>query len=61
MALFGELADSEVTPAEVEHPSHCLLLVLVRRARQVEVHLARAGLVLLGQDEPDPELGSCAS
>ena len=43
--------------AELERPGHRLLLVVEGRARQVEVHLVRAGLRLLGREEPDPEPG----
>jgi hypothetical protein len=46
-----------VPAAEPERPSHRLLLVVEGGARQVEVHLVLAGLLLLGRLEPDAEPG----
>ena len=57
MILLRELTDVDVPGAEPERPRHRLLLVLEGRARQVEVHLVLAGLLLLGRQEPDPEPG----
>lgn len=36
---------------------HCLLLVFQGRARQIDVHLVLADLLLLGREEFDPEPG----
>ncbi len=58
MTLLRELTDVEVPAAEPERPGHRLLLVLEGGARQVEVHLVRAGLLLLGRLEPDAEPGA---
>jgi hypothetical protein len=60
MTLLRELADVDVTGPESERPRHRLLLLLEAPARQIEVHLVRAGLLLLGRKEPEPEPGVIA-
>ena len=60
MALLRALTDVDVPGAESERPRHRLLLVLEGRARQVEVHLVLAGLLLLGRKKSDPEPGVIA-
>ena len=57
MVRVRALADVDVPAAELERPRHRRLLVLEGRAGQVEVHLVRAGLRLLGRGELDPEPG----
>ena len=53
MLILRALADVEMPAAEPERPSHHRLLVHEGAAGQVEVHLVRAGLVLLGRLELD--------
>jgi hypothetical protein len=53
--LLRELTDIDVPGAQCQRSRHRLLLVLERRARQVQVHLVPAGPRLLGRLEPDPE------
>jgi DNA-binding transcriptional regulator YiaG len=60
MTLLRALANVDVPGSEPERPRHRLLLVLQGRARQIEVHLVLAGLLLLGWKEPDPEPGVIA-
>src|SRR6266511_3016113 len=55
VTLLRALTDVDVPGAESERPRHRLLLVLEGRARQIEVHLVRAGLLLLGRQKSDPE------
>jgi HAMP domain-containing protein len=57
MLRVRTLTDVDVPGAESERPCHRLLLVLQRRARQIEMHLVRAGLLLLGQTKVEPEPG----
>jgi hypothetical protein len=47
MTLLRALTDVDVPGAEPERPRHRLLLVLKGRARQIEVHLVLAGLLVL--------------
>ena len=58
VALLRALADVDVPGAELERPRHRGLLVLRRRARQVEVDLVLADLLPLGRLEVDPEPGA---
>jgi hypothetical protein len=51
VALLRALPDLDVPGTELKRPRHGLLLVLQGRAGQVEVHLVRAGLLLLGRPE----------
>src|SRR5262245_19671377 len=60
MTLFRALTDVDVPGAESERPRHRLLLVLEGRARQIEVHLVLAGLLLLSWQKSDPEPGVTA-
>ena len=60
MTLLRALTDVDVPGAESERPRHRLLLVIEGRARQIEVHLVRAGLLLLGRKKSDPEPGVIA-
>lgn len=55
MPLVRALTDVAVPAAESERPRHYLLLVLQRRARQVEVQLVVAGIQLVRGHESDPE------
>src|SRR4051812_892528 len=57
MPLLRALPDIEVPSPETEGFLHRPLLVLERRARQVEVHPIQARLRLLVRKEPDPEPG----
>src|SRR5258707_5572365 len=60
MSLLRALTDVDVPGAECERPRHSLLLVLEGRARQVEVHLVLAGLLLLSWKKSDPKPGVIA-
>ena len=60
MTLLRALTNVDVPGAESERPRHRLLLVLEGRARQIEVHLVLAGLLLLGWKKSDPEPGVIA-
>jgi len=60
MTLFRSLTDVDVPGAESERPCHRPLLVIQGRACQIEVHLVRAGLLLLGRKKSDPEPGVIA-
>jgi hypothetical protein len=60
MTLLRALTDVDVLGAEPERPRYRLLLVLQGRARQMEVHLVLAGLLLLSWKKPDPEPGVIA-
>jgi len=60
MTLFRALTDVEVPGTEPERPRDRLPLVLQGRARQMEVHLVQAGLLLLSRKKPDPEPGVIA-
>src|SRR5215475_13397838 len=60
MTLLRTLANVDVPGAERERPRHRLLLVLERRARQIEVHLVLASLLLLRWKKPNPEPGVIA-
>src|SRR6266513_2488084 len=53
MTLLRALTDVDVPGAESERPRHRLLLVLEGRARQIEVHLVLAGLLLLSWKKSD--------
>jgi hypothetical protein len=55
MSLLRALTDVDVPGAESERPRHCLLLVLEGRARQIEVQLVLAGLLLPSWKKSDPE------
>ena len=55
MTLLGALADVDVPGAEAERPCHRLLLVLRGRARQMEVPMVLAGLLLLSGKKSEPE------
>jgi hypothetical protein len=60
MTLLRALTDVDVPGAKPERPRHRLPLVLKGRARQIEVHLVLAGLLLLGRSKSDPEPGVIA-
>src|SRR5258708_5157052 len=60
MTLLRALATVDVPGAEPERPRHRLLLVLLGGARQIEVHLVLAGLLLLSWKKSDPEPGVIA-
>jgi hypothetical protein len=60
MTLFRALTDVDMPGAKSDRPRHGLLLVLERRARQVEVHLVLAGLLRLGRNKSKPEPGVIA-
>src|SRR5262249_53608830 len=60
MTLLRALADVDVPGAESERPRHRLLLVIEGRARQIEVHLVLADLLLLSRKKSDPEPGVIA-
>src|SRR6266498_4234428 len=60
MTFLRALTDVDVSGAESERLRHRLLLVLEGHARQIEVHLVGAGLLLQGRDKPDPEPGVIA-
>ena len=60
MALLRALTDVDVASAEFERPGHRLLLVLQGRARQVEVHPVRTGLLFPGRKKADLEPGVIA-
>jgi hypothetical protein len=60
MTLLRALTNVDVPGAEPERPGHRLLLVLQGGARQIEVHLVLAGLLLQGRTKPDPEPGVIA-
>ena len=60
MTLLRALTDVDVPGAESERPRHRPLLVIQGRACQIEVHLVRPGLLLLGRKKPDPEPGVVA-
>src|SRR3954467_10899515 len=60
MTLLRALTNVDVPGAELERPRHRLLLVLEGRARQIEVHLVLAGLLLLSWKKSDPEPGVIA-
>jgi len=55
VTFLGALPHVQVLRAELQCASDCLLLVLERRAREIEVHPVQAGLVLLTGNEADPE------
>jgi hypothetical protein len=57
VTLLRALPDIDVPGTEFKRPRHGLLLVLEGLAGQVEVHLIRAGLLLLGRLELDAEPG----
>ena len=60
MTLLRALADVDVPGAESERPRHRLLLVLEGIARQMEVPLVQAGLLLLGWKKSKTEPGVIA-
>jgi hypothetical protein len=60
MTLLRTLANVEMPGTEPEQPRHRLLLLIDGRARQMEVHLVQAGLLLLSRKKPDPEPGVIA-
>ena len=57
MTLLGALADVDVPGAEAERPCHRLPLILQGRARQMEVPMVLAGLLLLSEKKSEPEPG----
>jgi hypothetical protein len=57
VALLRALTDVDVPGAESERSRDRLLLILERRARQIEVHPVLARLLLLGRKKSDPEPG----
>ena len=59
-AKGAALTKVDVPGAESERPRCRLLLVIKRRARQIEVHLVLAGLLLLSWKKSDPEPGVIA-
>ena len=60
MTLLRALADVDVPGAESERPCHRLLLVLEGRARQMEVSVVLAVLLLLSWKKPEAESGVVA-
>jgi hypothetical protein len=60
MTLLRALTNVDVPGAEPERPRHRPLLVLKGGARQIEVHLVLAGLLLLSWTKSDPEPGVIA-
>ena len=60
VSLLRSLTNVEVPGAEPERPRHRLLLVLKRRARQIEMHLVLADLLLTSWKKLDLEPGVIA-
>ena len=55
VACLRTLANVDIPGAEFERPRHGPALILERRARQIEMHLVRAGLLLSSWKHSDPE------